>query len=72
MPTIALPDGRDLELEVSGRARVLGWAELRVREAMPGNKASHRLFAGLGFVLRDAGPAAYVLPLAPLGGRPRR
>jgi GNAT superfamily N-acetyltransferase len=63
--------GRRVLLRLVDRARVLGWNELRVREVARGNDASHRLFAGLGFVQRDAGPPAYVLALAPLGGRAR-
>ncbi len=42
-----------------------------MREIVPGNDASQRLFAGLGFVRRIHAPPEYVLPLAPLGGRPR-
>lgn len=77
MPIVVAPAwrgqgiGRRVLLRLVDRARVLGWDELRVREVMPGNKASRRLFVGLGFVPWDAGPPAYVLPLAPLGGRPR-
>ena len=64
--------GRRVVLRLVDRARVLGWAELRVREVSAGNQASHRLFRGLGFVARDDGPPAYVLRLAPLGSRSRR
>jgi GNAT superfamily N-acetyltransferase len=63
--------GRRVILRLVDRARVLGWSELRVREVFPGNEAAHRLFRGLGFVARDDGPPAYVLRLAPLGGRSR-
>ncbi len=63
--------GRRVILRLVDRARVLGWSELRVREVLPGNDASHRLFTGLGFVPREDPPPAYVLRLAPLGGRPR-
>jgi GNAT superfamily N-acetyltransferase len=63
--------GRRVVLRLVDRARVLGWSELHVREITPGNDASQRLFAGLGFVRRIHAPPAYVLPLAPLGGRPR-
>ena len=63
--------GRRVVLRLVDRARVLGWSELRVREVAPDNEASHRLFTGLGFVARPAGPPAYVLRLAPLGGHPR-
>jgi GNAT superfamily N-acetyltransferase len=62
--------GRRVLLRLAERARELGWSELRVREVLPGNIGSHRLFAGLGFVARDDGPPAYVLPLVPgTGGR---
>ena len=63
--------GRRVVLRLVDRARVLGWTELRVREVFEGNDASHRLFAALGFVARGDGPPAYVLRLAPLGGRSR-
>lgn len=63
--------GRKVVLRLVDRARVLGWSELRVRCVVAGNDASHRLFRGLGFVPRPAGPPAYVLRLAPLPGRPR-
>lgn len=63
--------GRRVLLRLVDRARVLGWTELCVREVLPGSDASHRLFLGLGFVARDDRPPAYVLRLAPLGGRPR-
>jgi GNAT superfamily N-acetyltransferase len=63
--------GRRVLLRLVDRARVLGWTELRVREVLPGNDASHRLFSGVGFVPCPAPPPAYVLRLAPLGGRPR-
>jgi GNAT superfamily N-acetyltransferase len=57
--------GRRVILRLADRARELGWQHLQVREVLPGNVASHRLFAGLGFVpLGDEIPAAYVLPLA--------
>lgn len=63
--------GRRVVLRLVDRARVLGWTELRVREVVEGNDASHRLFSGLGFVARADGPPAYVVRLAPLGGRSR-
>jgi GNAT superfamily N-acetyltransferase len=63
--------GRRVLLRLVDRARVLGWSELRVREVNDDNAASHRFFAGLGFVARADPPPAYVLRLAPLGGRPR-
>jgi GNAT superfamily N-acetyltransferase len=63
--------GRRVVLRLVDRARVLGWSELRVREIAPGNDASRRLFAGLGFVPRDAPPPAMVLRLSRLGGRVR-
>jgi GNAT superfamily N-acetyltransferase len=63
--------GRRVVLRLVDRARVLGWDQLRVREIVPGNDASHRLFTGLGFLPRVPAPPAYVLPLAPLGSRPR-
>lgn len=63
--------GRRVVLRLVDRARVLGWDEIRVREVFADNEASHRLFRGLGFVARSGGPPAYVLRLAPLGGRPR-
>jgi GNAT superfamily N-acetyltransferase len=77
LPIVIAPEhraqgiGRRVLLRLVDRARVLGWTELRVREVLPGNEASHGLFRSLGFVPRDDGPQAYVLPLAPLGGRPR-
>jgi GNAT superfamily N-acetyltransferase len=55
--------GRLVVLRLVERARELGWPELRVREVLSGNTASHRLFAGLGFVAQHEGPPAYVLPL---------
>jgi GNAT superfamily N-acetyltransferase len=58
--------GRRVLLRLVDRARVLGWSELRVREIIAGNDASHRLFTSLGFVARDDGPPSYVLKLAPL------
>jgi GNAT superfamily N-acetyltransferase len=63
--------GRRVMLRLVDRARALGWTELHVREVYPCNEASHRLFTGLGFVRRLHAPPAYVLPLAPLGDRPR-
>lgn len=63
--------GRRVLLRLVDRARVLGWQELRVREVYDDNTASHRLLAGLGFVARPDPPPAYVLRLAPLGGRTR-
>jgi len=60
--------GRRVVLRLVDRARELGWQHLEVREVLPGNVASHRLFAGLGFVPLGDGPPAYVLPLAPLHG----
>lgn len=64
--------GRRVLLRLVDRARALGWGELRVREVYTGNDASHRLFSGLGFVaVPGDAPPAYVLRLAPLGGRPR-
>jgi GNAT superfamily N-acetyltransferase len=77
LPIVVAPGQRRLGiarrvlLRLVDRARVLGWSELRVREVFSDNDASHRLFTGLGFVARDAGPPAYVLRLAPLGARPR-
>jgi GNAT superfamily N-acetyltransferase len=63
--------GRRVLLRLVDRARVLGWHELNVREVYVGNDAARGLFAGLGFVPRVPSPPAYVLPLAPLGSRPR-
>lgn len=63
--------GRRVVLRLADRARVLGWSELRVREAAD-DAGSHALLRSLGFVARADGPPAYVLRLAPLGGRPRR
>lgn len=60
--------GRRVILRLADRARELGWPYLQVREVLPGNVASHRLFAGLGFVPLPDGPPAYVLPLAPASG----
>jgi GNAT superfamily N-acetyltransferase len=57
--------GRRVVLRLAERARELGWPALLVREVRPGNVASHRLFAGLGFVPVGDGPPAYVLPLTP-------
>lgn len=77
LPIVVAPDqrrqgiGRRALLRLVDRARVLGWQELRVREVYDDNPASHRLFAGLGFVARPDPPPAYVLRLAPLGGRTR-
>lgn len=77
LPIVVAPGlrGQGIErrviLRLVDRARVLGWSELRVREVLPANDASHRLFAGLGFVARDDPPPSYVLRLAPFGGRPR-
>lgn len=77
LPIVIAPEwrrqgiGRRVVLRLVDRARALGWSELHVREILPGNEASHRLFAGLGFVRRIHAPPAYVLPLAPLGGRER-
>lgn len=77
LPIVVAPDwrrqgiARRVLLRLVDRARVLGWSELHVREIRPGNDASHRLYAGLGFVRRVHAPPAYVLPLAPLGGRER-
>jgi GNAT superfamily N-acetyltransferase len=62
---------RRVVLRLADRARVLGWTELRVREVVDGQDASHALVRGLGFVARGDGPPAYVLRLAPVGGRPR-
>lgn len=77
LPMVIAPEwrgkgiGRRVLLRLVDRARVLGWKELRVREIAADNEASHRLFAGLGFIPRVPSPPAYVLPLAPLGSRPR-
>jgi GNAT superfamily N-acetyltransferase len=84
LPIVLAPEhrghgiGRRVVLRLVDRARVLGWTHLRVREVLPGNEASHRLFTGLGFLPVDLGDPvpdgpsrAYVLALAPLGGRPR-
>jgi GNAT superfamily N-acetyltransferase len=59
-------------LRLADRARVLDWTELRVREVHPGNEPSRRLFESLGFVACSTPPPAFVLPLAPVGGRARR
>lgn len=77
LPIVVAPEhrgqgiARRVLLRLADRARVLGWRELRVREVHPHDDASQRLFVGLGFVRRCEGPPAYVLRLAPLGGRPR-
>jgi GNAT superfamily N-acetyltransferase len=77
LPLVIAPEhrgqgiGRRVLLRLVDRARVLGWPELRVREVLPGNDASHRLFSGLGFVACSAPPSAYVLRLAPLAVRYR-
>ncbi|HET7069234.1 MAG TPA: GNAT family N-acetyltransferase [Nocardioides sp.] len=45
------------------RARGLGWAELQVREILPGNARSAAFFRGLGFEPTTSPPPALVLRL---------
>jgi GNAT superfamily N-acetyltransferase len=45
------------------RARSLGWAELQIREIMPGNPRANAFFRGLGFVPTTSPPPAMILRL---------
>ena len=63
---------RRVMLRLVDLARVLEWSELRVGDVAEGDEAARALVGGLGFVARAEDPSAFVLRLAPLGGRPRR
>ena len=63
--------GRRVILRLVDRARVLGWSELRVREVLRGTTRRTDSSPASGSCRVTTGPPAYVLRLAPLGGRPR-
>jgi L-amino acid N-acyltransferase YncA len=55
--------GRLVVQSLIQRARQLGWAELQVREILPGNSRSAALLKGLGFRPTTSPPPAMTLPL---------
>lgn len=55
--------GRAVILSLIERARHLGWAELQVREILPGNTGSTALFEGVGFRPTASPPPAMAMVL---------